>query len=329
MSLIIVCIDVALQIKQILKVLIIDMSDIKNLDTKLLLAFNALMEEGSVTRAAQRLNLTQQGLSGALHRMRLIFDDPLFVREARGVSPTPRAEKLAPRIRLLISNLETLLQADAFDPLSAEGTIYVATSDYALVTFLPRLFQKMRAAAPHIRLAVLPLNLSLNSELTSGGRIDFAFTIPQFAPHNHYSRSLLGERYLAGVRKGHPLMDDGSIEIDSFCEAEHLLVSPDKGDFVGATDLALAQIGRKRRIGLVVPNFSVAGSVLTETDLVAVLPERILKRFEKELHVFEPPLKIEGFELIGVWPQRVNTDPLHRWFRDLVKELTGTLGEGN
>ncbi|MCZ6588072.1 MAG: LysR family transcriptional regulator, partial [Alphaproteobacteria bacterium] len=228
------------------------MNDITRLDTKLLVAFDAVMEERSVTRAAERLNMTQQGLSGSLQRLRDLFGDPLFVRESRGVSPTPRAEALAPRIKSVLADLESVLESQEFDPALAEGTIFLATSDYALSTIVASLFQRFRSLAPKVRLAVGPLTSTTLNEQPRDNRVDLALTV-QLAPPNWFTHILFEERLLCAVRADHPLAGT-KVDIDAFCSCEHLLVSPHKGDFTGVTDIALAQIDRTRRVGLVVPS---------------------------------------------------------------------------
>ncbi len=305
-------------------VIIIAMRDISQLDTKLLLAFDALMDERSVTRAAGRLGLTQQGLSGKLHRMRELFSDPLFVREARGVVPTPRAEELAPRIKTALAGLENVFETKGFDPTVAEGTIVVAAADYALSTVVGPLFKEFRRVAPKVRLAVMPLNTETLNEQMRSGRVDFALTIPSLAPQKSYTRAIFQERYLCAVRADHPFANT-NVDLDAFCDCEHLIVSPYKGDSTGPTDLALARIGRARRIGLVIPSFEVAGAVLEQTDLMAVLPERTLATKTRNLHVFLPPLDIKGFTLMSVWTERVQEDPLHSWFRELCYDSIQTI----
>ena len=298
------------------------MNDITRLDTKLLVAFDAVMDERSVTRAAQRLNMTQQGLSGSLQRLRDLFGDPLFVREARGVSPTPRAEALAPRIKSVLAGLESVLESQEFDPALADGTIIVATADYALSTFVPPLFQRFRSLAPKVRLAVRPLTSTTLSEQPRGGRVDLSLSITQHAPQNWFTHRLFEERLLCAVRADHPLAGT-KVDIDKFCNCEHLLVSPYKGDFAGATDRALAQIDRTRRVGLVIPSFLVAGEILERTDLLAVLPERLLRNMNRRLFIFPPPpLELEDADVLAAWPARVHEDPLHSWFRELCYEST-------
>ncbi len=297
------------------------MSDITKLDAKLLLAFDVVMEEQNVSRAAKRLNMTQQGLSGVLQRLRDLFGDPLFVREARGVSPTPRAEALAPRIKSALAGLESVLKSQEFDPALADGTIFVASSDYALGTIVSPLFQQFRSLAPKVRLAVLPINTATVGNQIHGGRVDLALTIPQFAPSNWITRRLFEERYLCAVRADHALAGT-KVDIDAFCDCEQLLISPYKSDFTGVADRALARIDRTRKIGLSIPSFSAAGAILERTDLLAVLPERIVQNMNRHLHTFPPPLEIGNVDVIAAWPERVNEDPLHTWFRQLCYDST-------
>ena len=293
--------------------------DVEALDVRLLQTFEALMIEHSVTRAAARLGMTQQGLSGQLSRLRVLFEDPLFVRAGSGVAPTPRAEILYPLILGALEKLRALLVPPTFDPARLNGVISLATTDYALVLLMPRLLQRLRTEAPHLRLAVRPFNsASLELEIRDR-KIDLALTVPQFVPVGLHSRRLFREQYVGVVRPKHPLAQ-GVIDVERFVAFPHLLVSPDKGDFNGPTDEALAKIGQKRNIALVVPSFSVVAAIVDTTDLVAVLPSRLLNQTRRRLHSFEPPVAVEGFDLHAYWPGRLNDDAMHKWFRKLILE---------
>jgi len=293
--------------------------DVEALDVRLLQTFDALMIEHSVTRAATRLGMTQQGLSGQLSRLRDLFEDPLFVRAGAGVVPTPRAESLYPLIQGALEKLRALLVPPTFDPARFVGVISLATTDYALVLLLPKLLHRLRTEAPHLRLAVRPVN-SASLELEMRNRkIDLALTIPQFVPTGLHSRRLFRERYVGVVRQKHSLAK-GSIDVKRFIAFPHLLVSPDRGDFNGPTDAALDKIGLKRNIALVVPSFSVVAAIIDTTDLVAVLPSRLLGQTRRKLHSFEPPVAVEGFDLHAYWPERLNNDAMHKWIRQLILE---------
>jgi DNA-binding transcriptional LysR family regulator len=166
--------------------------------------------------------------------LRDLFEDPLFVRAGAGVVPTPRAESLYPLIQGALEKLRALLVPPTFDPARFVGVISLATTDYALVLLLPKLLHRLRTEAPHLRLAVRPVN-SASLELEMRNRkIDLALTIPQFVPTGLHSRRLFRERYVGVVRPKHSLAK-GSIDVKRFIAFPHLLVSPDKGDASSAT----------------------------------------------------------------------------------------------
>ncbi|MFC3227706.1 LysR family transcriptional regulator [Marinibaculum pumilum] len=292
--------------------------DVRRLEIRLLVAFEAIHAERNVTRAAERADLTQQAMSGQLAQLRQIFGDPLFVRGRGGVVPTPRAEELAPAVRAALAALEPLVAQASFDPACYEGTMTIAASDYALALLMPPLLGRIRGAAPGLRLMVRPADLaSLEVEMRDA-RIDLALTVPEFIPPGFRLLHLFEERYVGVARTDHPILAAGPVTLDGFCAHHHLLVAPFRGDATGPTDLALAAVGRRRTIGLVVPGFSVVGALLERTDLIAVLPARLIAMMRRDLAVFEPPLPVPGFSLNAYWPPRLDTSPAHVWLREQI-----------
>ncbi len=298
------------------------MPDITNLDTRLLAAFVAISEERSVTRAAERMNITQQGLSGILARLRNQFDDPLFVRASRGVSPTPRAEALYPKIITALESLRNVMHDTALDPSRINTTFRIAAADYALSVVIQPLYERLRSVGPELKLAVVPLQIDMVADQMRNGQVDLTLTVPEFVPDNLYTSILFSDRYKCAFRKGHPLATQ-KLTLNAFCEAEHLLVAPNGQNLHGSTDIALAQIGRSRTVGVSVPNFLVAESLLQTTDLIALLPVRLLRNCSDRLFVTEPPIDIPPFDIVGVWPERVHTDPINKWFREFLRMLIG------
>ena len=305
-----------------MQVPIIPRRDIDALGLRVLRAFDALMIERHVTRAAHRLGMTQQGLSGQIARLRDFFGDPLFQRGSEGMVPSPLAETLWPQVRLALDAVDRLEEAETFDPARLDRVVTLATSDYAMALLLPQLLAQLRAAAPRLRVAV---QAARSDRLASGlqdRQIDLALTVPQFTPPGLSCLALLSDRYVGVVRAGHPLAQAG-VDLTAFCAWPHLLVSPDKGDFRGPVDDALAAQGHRREVVLVVPGFSVVASILAATDLVAVLPERLLSRVARPLHVFEPPVAVPGFDLYAFWPARLDDDPTSRWLRNICAAVAG------
>lgn len=292
-------------------------TDTRTLDLNLLKALDALLDERSVTRAAERLSLTQPAVSGMLVRLRECFDDPLFTRTQRGIIPTLRALELAQPIKTILAEVSELLQPKAFDPATAEITLKVAATDYALRAVIVPFMAALRLQAPGIRVAVLPVN---NEQLTAQferGDIDFALITPDTAPADLHARSLYDEDYVCLLREGHPLAQPNALTLDSFCAQDHALVSYVGGSFSGVTDKSLAALGRSRRVTLSVCSFLVLPEILRVSDLISVVPRRLTQDLPG-LSVLPPPLKIEGFSKIVVWHERTHRDAAHRWLRELL-----------
>jgi DNA-binding transcriptional LysR family regulator len=296
------------------------MPRLRDLDLNLLVALDTLLEERSVTRAAGRLGLTQSAMSGALARLRSALDDPLFVRTQRGIHPTPRAEALAAPLKRWLSEGDALVRRAEFEPRRWEGSFTVSTTDYMQLALLPALLARLRSEAPGLRLAVVPLVRQRLAESLAKGEIDLGVTIPEFAPPEVRSRRLYRDRYVVAVRAGHPLAKLRRSSLEDFCRYDHVLVSPTGGSFEGPADLALAELGRRRRVSLSVPSFLLVPELLLAADLVAVLPARAVAK-RRDIATRKPPIAIPDFDVMAVWHSRVHADPAHRWLRERLAEV--------
>lgn len=294
------------------------------MDLNLLKALDALLDERSVTRAAQRLSLTQPAVSGMLTRLRESFGDPLFVRSQRGMVPTARALALAVPVKQLLGEVETLLQPQAFDPATAALTLTIASTDYALQAVVVPFLAALRRQAPGIRVAVLPAqDQRLRAQLERGD-IDLALVTPEYTPADLHARRLFDERYACVLRADHPDAAAGRLSLDRFCELDHALVSYTGGSFCGVTDEALARIGRRRRVTLSVMSFLVLPEILRESDLIAVVPRRLATHSDG-LAILDPPLDVPGFTKTAAWHERTHRAPGHRWVRALLFETCDAL----
>jgi len=300
-----------------LQIKIISMADIRTLDLNLLKTFDALMDERSVTRAAARLALTQPAVSGMLVRLREAFGDPLFVRSSRGVLPTARAEALAPTVRQVLLEVAAMLQPLSFDPATAELTLTVAATDYALRAVVLPWLTALRAQAPGVRVAVQPIDDARLADQLERGEVDLALTTPQAAPPSVHARPLFDERYVCVARAGHPAMAAGALTLDAFCALDQALVSYGGAPFEGATDRALAERGLQRRVVVSVGSFLMLPELLRRTDLIAVAPVRLLAG-EGGLTTAEPPLAVPGFTKLAVWHERRHRDAGQRWAREVL-----------
>ncbi|MDM2872035.1 LysR family transcriptional regulator [Citrobacter sp. Cpo069] len=295
-------------------------SDIRTLDLNLLKTLDALLDERSVTRAAQRLSLTQPAVSGMLNRLRDYFDDPLFSRTPHGIVPTLRAQQLAAPVKQILSDIDILLKPTQFDPLTAALTFTVAATDYALKAVIVPFIAALRVRAPGISVRVIPVEPVLLTTQFEQGKIDLALLTPDSTPGNLHSRALYDEEYVCLMRHAHP--DAGQpLTLDRFCALEHVLVSYEGESFWGVTDEALASVGRQRQIGLSVSSFLVLPDILAISDMIAVVPAR-LAYDDTRMHVLPPPLPITGFTKSMAWHERTHRDAAHQWLRNLVHETS-------
>ncbi|ADU67878.1 LysR family transcriptional regulator [Pantoea sp. At-9b] len=291
--------------------------NISTLDLNLLLTLDVLLAELNVTRAAQRLNLSQPSVSAQLARLRSIFNDPLLLPGPRGMLPTSRADALREPLRLALESLQqAVAPPQGFDPAQANLTWRIAATDYMSSAIMLPVIGKLRLTAPDCRVAVFGLNPPRVAQQLEKAELDLIFHTGDHAPETLHQRKLFSERYMLAGRIGHPHLHPG-LTLDTFCQLEHLIVSPDGGGFSAATDSALAKIGRQRRVVLSVPHFLFMLEVLASSDLVAVLPERLVRR-STQLQVIEPPLDVPGFDILMMWHERVQRDPAHQWLRQQI-----------
>lgn len=298
------------------------MRDIKNVDLNLLKALDVLLDERSVTRAANKLALTQPAVSGILTRLRDSFDDPLFVRTQRGIIPTPRALELAGPVKRVLEDIGTILQPTSFEPITATKTISIAATDYALQTIIVPFLSALRQCAPNIRIIVRPIEDDGIQSQLENGEVDIALMTPDTTPPELHARRLFDEQYVCVLRQDHPDAGIDKISLDRFCELDHAIVSYVGGSFRGITDLELAKIGRERRVILSISSFLVLTDILRTTDLIAVVPKRLVANNE-HLRLIEPPLVIPGFTKLAVWHERTHHDVAHQWVRSLLLQVCG------
>jgi DNA-binding transcriptional LysR family regulator len=293
------------------------MVNLRTLDLNLLVTLDVLLAEHNVTRAAERLNFSQPSVSVHLAKLRDVFEDPLLLPGPRGMRPTARAEALREPLREALDALErAVAPASPFDPAVATHTWRVAASDYAESTAILPALAGLRAAAPGTRLAVVeaaPLRIAKQAER---GEIDLAFHTSEGAPEGLRRRVLFAERYVLAGRADHPRLKRRPT-LAQFCKFEHVIVSPVGGGFVGVTDEVLAKAGLTRKVALSVPHFLFMLSALASTDLVGMLPERLVRGCGA-LRTVEPPVEVPGYEMAMLWHERSHRDPAHQWLREHI-----------
>ncbi|MGF6573112.1 DNA-binding transcriptional LysR family regulator [Paraburkholderia sp. GAS333] len=297
----------------------INLVNLRTLDLNLLVTLDVLLSEHNVTRAAERLNFSQPSVSVHLAKLREVFGDPLLLPGPRGMRPTARAEALREPLREALEALQrAVAPASAFEPAIATHTWRVAASDYAESTIILPTLSGLRSAAPGTRLAVVEAAPPRLAKQAEQGDIDLGFHTSHGAPEGLRRRVLFAERYVLAGRAGHPRLKRRPT-LAQFCKLEHVIVSPDGGGFVGVTDDVLARAGLTRKVVLSVPHFLFMLSVLASTDLVGLLPERLVRGSGAHCMV-QPPVDVPGYEMAMLWHERSHRDPAHRWLREFIAD---------
>ncbi|WP_394564240.1 LysR family transcriptional regulator [Pantoea sp. SGAir0180] len=286
-------------------------------DLNLLITLNVLLQENSVSRAAERLNLSQPSVSARLERLRTLFNDPLLIPVSHGMRPTARAERLRPSLEELVARIdEVVAEPGPFVPAEADITWRIAATDYGAQTALVPLMNTLRQEAPGTRLAILEMKPALIAQQLEKGTVDLVLHLREGVPEGLHVRPLFQERYVVAGRQGHPALHS-AITAEALCALEHVVVSPDGGGFRGVTDSVLEARGLSRKVVLSVPHFLLMGTVLSTSDLVALMPERVAAMMPGLMTVL-PPMAIPGFELVMLWHARSHRDLGHRWLRERV-----------
>lgn len=294
--------------------------DTNRLDLNLLVTLEALLAERNVTRAAARLHLSQPAVSAQLNRLRVLFDDPLLIPAQRGMTPTARALELVEPLRHALDQVRTAVGAHrTFDP--AKGTLLVtlACTDYLEAAIVKPLALWLRTAAPGVRLSVRHLDLQHLDAQLEHGEVDLALMTPAAANPSLRSRQLFDERYVLIGRRDHPKLR-GSITVEQFAQLDHVIVSL-RGQLSTPVDSTLRALGHKRNVVLAAASFSVVPQIVAESNLVALVPERLVRGRADKLKLRDPPIPVEGFTVGLVWHERSHTHSGQRWLREALVSL--------
>lgn len=292
--------------------------DTSRLDLNLLVTLEALLAERNVTRAAARLSLSQPAVSAQLARLREVFDDPLLLPAQRGMTPTAKALSLLEPLRQALDQVRGVASSHLnFDPATADLTVTIAASDYLQASVLQPLVLRLRREAPGIRIAVRHMDPAQHAAQMARGDVDLGLMQPIEAAPSLRMRALFHERYVLIARRGHPAVA-GKLSARAFARLEQVIVSPAGGAFSTPVDQALAGLGLKRQVVLSAASFLFVPDIVSRSDLVALVPERLVKGRAAGLQVLTPPLPIEGFDIAMVWHERNQGHVAQRWLREQV-----------
>lgn len=292
---------------------------IKDIDLNLLRLFDAVYRTGNVSRAAELLDLTQPAASQGLGRLRALIHDPLFTRTARGMQPTPKAQRLAAPVRQALATLEQALGETAgFEPQQSARTFRIHMSDIGESRFLPELMVALRERAPNVRVETRPLPREQITEALDAGRIDFAFGFLPSVKDTQHLR-LLADRYVVLLRAGHPFARrkrTGAALLSALKELEFVAVRSHAD-----TLRIVQQVQLEDRLRLVTEHFLVLPEIVKATDLAAVMPRNIARGFPGGYTIVEPAFPRRDFVVSLHWSRRFEGDPGNRWLRALIGEL--------
>jgi DNA-binding transcriptional LysR family regulator len=293
-----------------------------DLDLNLLRVFDAIATEGSVTRAGERIGLSQPAMSNALSRLRQLFDDPLFVRTPRGMRSTPFAQQLAQPVREALRLVQTALQQHAgFDPGSSGNTFRFYMSDIGEMVFLPGLLERIKCDAPGVKIEVVRIPIRDIHAALEAGELDLAIGFLPGLTTGMRQQALFREHYVCMLRGDHPGIG-AKISAKQFRAASHVLVSYAGTGHQVIEETFVAQ-GLSARIAARVPHFLVVPMILARTDLIVTVPSRVAAVFAQlgNFKVLRLPLYMPNFDVRLHWHQRFHQDPANRWLRQLMTEL--------
>jgi DNA-binding transcriptional LysR family regulator len=292
---------------------------ISRVDLNLFIVFEAIYTEGSVTRASQKLSLTQPAISHALGRLRQMFDDPLFVRQGHAMVSTPLARNIIEPIRRSLRGLEVTLNGlDQFDPASTPKRFNIALRDVLEATILPPLMLGVRQSAPLVDVVASHVERrELVGELAAGtldGAIDVLLPLASEIMHTR----IYQDSTVVVARKGHPAID-GAVDIDTYLKQDHILASSRRRG-PGLEDFELSRFGLERRVRLRCQHYFAACRVVSQTDMILTMPGRYAHiandQFGNQILPF--PLEVPAFDVFLYWHANVDNDPANRWFREQV-----------
>jgi DNA-binding transcriptional LysR family regulator len=311
-------------------------------DLNLLVAFDALARERSVTRAAHRVGVTQSAMSHALRRLRELLEDQLLVRGHGGMVLTPRAESLVVPLRSGLLTLgRALSEPPDFDPAAARRAFCIASPDLFDVLVVPALLERIREEAPGVDVTIIPVDARRLPDQLETGDVDVAITPSIDEPVNESAddggrgllrRTLLRDRFACLIRADHPVLGkkqrrgaadaNSTLSLEGFAKLSHLLVSP-RGAGPGLVDRALEKHGLRRRIALRIPHFYSALAIVAKSDLILTAPAALARVVPGNLPVvsLRPPLRLPRHSVNLTWHERFSKDQGHGWLRRLLFEV--------
>jgi DNA-binding transcriptional LysR family regulator len=299
-----------------------------HIDLNLLKLFDALIKERSVTRAGQKLGLSQPAASRGLGRLRRMLGDKLVIPTARGLELTPRAASLSEPVAKLLEEAKQIVAPSTFSPNEASGRVSIATTDHMTFLLMPKLLSKLAKTAPNLDLEIAAPSGD-NVKLVVQGDVDLAIGVYDKLPDRFHKRPLYNEDFVCLVRRDHPVLAK-HWDLERFIALSHISVII-TGHGKNAVDEALEQLNLSRRIAVRLPHFLAAPMLVAESDMILSLPRRLAHRIAMAMpvEILELPIEIEGFSPSIIWNERRHDDPAHIWLRNLIIEISSEVNSSS
>ena len=293
----------------------------KGVDLNLLIIFDAIMVENAISGAAERLGMTQPAVSNAVGRMRQVWNDPLFVKDGRGIRPTARALSLWDQIHGALDQLKVAVDPPEFNPATCARRFRVATTDIMVDLVWPVMRQLIEREAPNIELHAVPYRPDTAGDLLANAEADLVITVLDEFSGNERSEVILQREYVIAMRSGHPLANE-PLTLEHYLAADHLVVSL-SGDPRSFVDDLLQQQGLSRRVAMTVNHFSALPRMLNRTNLIAMTVNTVIAEdvLAGKLVVKAPPFKVDSADIAIGWHPRNDSDPGVAWLRHHLVRL--------
>ena len=283
--------------------------------------FQAILENRSITAAAETLGVSQSKISKQLKQMRGWFRDDLFVRTGNGMEATSKAVALAPRVKALIHQFELLDTETQFDPLDIERNLVISTTDEVEHFLLPKLVRRIATDSPQSRIIFRVLERDYAAKQLELGNVDLVVTPNWHIPEHLKQKLAYTDDFVVLFRKGHPL-EEQKLELENYLAARHLMVSP-LGTVAGPIDEALAARNLGRTVAVATPYFMNSADALLNSDLLVTVQRRAATELIREYPLVqkEMPIDVPAVNYFLFWHKRYNKDSVNSWLRTLVHEI--------
>ena len=300
--------------------------NISRLNLNLLLALDALLTEGSVTRAAEKTFITQSAMSNALHQLREIFQDELLIRDGKKMILTARAQQLAPQLHQVLMQIEQVLSEQNFNPATSERTFTIGMTEYTNFLLLPILYKIVRQQAPGVKLQVKHITLFSEAVLLEQNEIELGIGMLR-EPITVLFDKLFSDRIVCVAGVNHPLMQKKKLTLEDYLAANHLCFMVQSVSYPYITDTILANLGYSRNVVLRVPHIIPALYTSAANDLLVTVAEGIAIHAQSkiELAVREPPFAIPQVTFAQMWHPRSENDSGICWLRNVIKAVAKQL----